>query len=219
MRYGRGQVWYCLLYDGSWCKDMEDVLNIAQGHKLCTKGLCSVMGIGHNRFQSIRHASIKGVIPRHKAVGKKSNHAIKTDDPRMIHFKNHFEYLHKLAEDRAVKVIKTMVDGERGRTNRMDTEGNVYLPIHMGYRNCYYRYMESLGYKVTVGPNGTLTLDEEDAANANGEPDFVPFSTYWTKWKTLYPHMKVSHPAEDICSYCYTFSNKHRILSSQQSAM
>jgi hypothetical protein len=42
--------------------------------------------------------------------------------------------------------------------------------------------MESLGYKVTVGPNGTLMLDEEDAANANGEPDFVPFSTYWTKW-------------------------------------
>jgi hypothetical protein len=181
---------------------MEDVLNIAQGHKLCTKGLCSVMGIGHNRFQSIWHASIKGIISPHKAVEKKSNHAIKTDDRCMIHLKNHFKYLHKLAEDRAVKVMKTVVDGERGCTNHMDTEGNVYLPIHMGYRNCYYRYiMELLGYKITVGPNGSLTVDEEDAANANGEPDFVPFSTYWTKWKTLYPHMKVSRPAEDICSY------------------
>ncbi len=219
MRYGRRQVWYCLPYDGSWCKDMEDVLNIAQDHKLCTKGLCLVMGIGHNRFQSIRHTSIKGVIPRHKAVGEKSNHSIKTNDPRMIHLKNHFEYLHKLAEDRAVKVMKTVVDGERGRTNCMDTEGKVYLPIHMGYRNCYYHYMELLGYKITVGPNGSLTLDKEDASNANGKPDFVPFSTYWTKWKTLYPCMKVSCPAEDICSYCYTFSNKHQILSSQQSAM
>jgi hypothetical protein len=71
MRYGCRQVWYCLPYDGSWCKDMEDVLNIAQGHKLCMKGLCLVMGIGHNRFQSIQHASIKGVIPCHKAVGGK----------------------------------------------------------------------------------------------------------------------------------------------------
>jgi hypothetical protein len=115
--------------------------------------------------------------------------------------------------------MKTVVDGERGGTNCMDTEGNVYLQIHMGYRNCYYRYMELLGYKITVGPKGSLTLDEEDAANANGKPDFVPFSTYWTKWKTLYPHMKVSHPAEDICSYCYTFSNKRRIISSRQSAM
>jgi hypothetical protein len=72
MRYGRRQVWYCLPYDGSWCEDMQDVLNIAQGHKLCKKGLCLVMGIGHDRFQSIRHASIKGVIPHHKAVGKKA---------------------------------------------------------------------------------------------------------------------------------------------------
>jgi hypothetical protein len=96
-----------------------------------------------------------------------------------------------------------------GCANCMDTEGNVYLPIHMDYRNCYYRYMELLRYKVTVGLNGSLTVDEEDAANGNGEQDFVPFSTHWSKWKTLYPHMKVSCPAEDICSYCYTFANKH----------
>jgi hypothetical protein len=32
----------------------------------------------------------------------------------MIHLKNHFKYLHKLAEDRAVKVIQTVVDGEGG---------------------------------------------------------------------------------------------------------
>jgi hypothetical protein len=101
----------------------------------------------------------------------------------------------------------------------MDTEGNVYLPIYMGYRNCYYCYIELHGYKVTVGPNRSLIVDKEDAANANGEQDFVLFSTYWSKWKTLYPHMKVSRPAGDICSYCYTFANKHQILSSQQSAM
>ncbi len=66
----------------------------------------------------------------------------------MIHLMNHFKYLHKLVEDRAVKVIKTMVDGEGGCTNCMDTKGNIYLPIQMGYRNCYYCYMELLGYKV-----------------------------------------------------------------------
>jgi hypothetical protein len=77
----------------------------------------------------------------------------------MIYLKNHFEYLHKLVEDRAVKAIKTVVDREGGSSNCMDTKGNVYLPIHMGYRNCYYRYMELLGYKVTVGPNGSLTMD------------------------------------------------------------
>ncbi len=46
---------------------------------------------------------------------KKGNHAIKNNDHRIIHLKNHFKYLHKLAEDRAVKVIKTVVDGEGAR--------------------------------------------------------------------------------------------------------
>ena len=142
----------------------------------------------------------------------------------MTHLKNHFEYLHQLAEDRAVKVRKTVVDGEEGRVNRMDTEGNIYLPIHMGYRNCYYRYMESLGYKVAVVLNGALTVEDATTMNKNDEEqqqDYVKFRVYWSKWKTLYPHMKVSHPAEDICGYCYTFANRHQILSSSnhQSAM
>ena len=105
----------------------------------------------------------------------------------------------------------------------MDTEGNVYLPIYMGYRNCYYRYMELLGYTVTVCPNGTLTVVEEDpTTNTNDEElrrDNVNLRMYLRQWKTLYPHMKVSPSAEDICGYCYTFANRHRILSSHQSRM
>jgi len=85
------------------------------------------------------------------------------------------------------------------------TPKGTYLPTHMGYRYCYYRYMESLGYTVTVCPNGTLTVVEEDPmtnTNDEEEHDYVTFPTYWSKWKTLYPHMKVSRPAEDICNYC-----------------
>ena len=123
-----------------------------------------------------------------------------------------------------VKVIKTVVAGEGGRANRMDTEGNVYLPIHMGYRICYYRYMdmESLGYTVTVCLNRTLTVVEEDpTTNTNDEEqrDYLNLQMYWTKWKMLYPRMKVSCPAEDICGNCFTFANRHRILSSRQSGM
>jgi hypothetical protein len=125
----------------------------------------------------------------------------------MIHLRNHFDYLHKLGEVKAVKVIATFVDGARGLANPPDTDGNTYLPISMEYRNCYYRYMESLGYKVTVGPNGTLK-----AEGAGGTEDAVALSTYYKKWKTDYPSLKVSRPAEDICYYCYTFANKHKIL-------
>ena len=64
-------------------------------------------------------------------------------------------------------------------------------------------------------------VEEDPTTNTNDEEqrDYVTFPTYWSKWKTLYPHMKVSRPAEDICGYCYTFATRHRILSSRQSGM
>jgi hypothetical protein len=68
--------------------------------------------------------------------------------------------------------------------------------------------MESLGYKVTVGPNETLKAEGADRTE-----DAVALSTYYTKWKTNYPSLKVSLPAEEICYYCYTFANKHMMLS------
>ena len=122
---------------------------------------------------------------------------IKDDDPCMIHLRNHFDYLHQLREVRATRVIATVVDGERGLANSEDTNGNTYLPISMGFHNWYYRYMESHEYKVTVGPNETLTAECADRIKES----CVAFSTYYTKWKMDYPSLKVSRPDEDIRYY------------------
>ncbi len=52
------------------------------------------------------------------------------------------------------------------------------------------------------------------AEGVEGTKDtFVSLSTYCLKWKTNHPSLKVSWPAEDISYYCYTFANKHKILS------
>jgi hypothetical protein len=172
--------------------------------------MCSLLGIGDFQYRSIRDAASCGVMPRHKGAGNKSYVAIKDDDPCMIHLRNHFNYLYKLGKVRATKMIVKVVDGACGPANREDTDRNIYWPISMGYCNCYYCYMESLGYKVKVGPNGTLT-----AEGVEGTKDtFVSLSTYYLKWKTNHPSLKVSWPAEDICYNCYNFANKHNILSS-----
>ena len=116
-----------------------------------------------------------------------------------------------MARSEPPKVIATVVDGACGHASREDTDGNIYLPISMGYCNCYYRSIESLGFKVAVDPNGTLT-----AEGAEGTEDtFVALLTYYLKRNTDHPCLKVSQPAEDICYYCYTFAfaNKHTILS------
>ena len=45
--------------------------------------------------------------------------------------------------------------------------------------------------------------------------DFVAFPTYYFKWKTSFPKLKVSKPVKDICAYCYVFTNHHKYLANR----
>ncbi len=42
---------------------------------------------------------------------------------------------------------------------------------------------------------------------------FVSLRTYFDFWKREYPHLKISRPVEDICPYCFAFSNRHIYLA------
>ena len=72
--------------------------------------------------------------------------------------------------------------------------------------------MAGLGYKVSSRPNGGVIVE-----GINGKPidrtEFVSFVTYFRKWKSEYPQLKVSRPVEDICQYCFVFANRHRYLA------
>ena len=122
-----------------------------------------------------------------------------------------------LGKVRATRVVSTLVDGEIGQANRNDTVDMIYLLISMGYRSCYKRYMASLGHDVRCKANGSIIVDGTE----EGKPidhGFVSFSTYYYKWKASYPQLKVSRPAEDICQYCFAFSNRHRHLANHSAA-
>ncbi len=59
----------------------------------------------------------------------------------------HFEYLMELADEvRATRVVTTFVEGVEARVNRDNDDDERYLPMSMGYRNSYKRYLASLGY-------------------------------------------------------------------------
>ena len=147
-----------------------------------------------------------------KNHGKRSHAAMKENDPRSEPLKHHLEYLLNLGEVRATRVVATLVDGVRGQTNREDTVEMVYLPISMGYRNCYKRYMSSLGFEVRCKPNGAVYVKGVN----EGKPvdhGFVSLSKYYNMWKRDYPQLKVVRPSEDICQYCFVFANRHRYLA------
>ncbi len=74
----------------------------------------------------------------------------------------HFEYLMELGDKvRATRVVTTLVEGMQARVNRDDDDGARYLPMSMGYRKCYKRYMGSLGYtNVRTTASGAFILGE-----------------------------------------------------------
>ncbi len=71
----------------------------------------------------------------------------------------------------------------------------VYLPISMGYRNFYWRYMALLGYKVTCKPNGSIVVEGERGKEIDSNK-FVLFACFYSKWKKDSPQLKGSRPME-----------------------
>ena len=112
--------------------------------------------------------------------------------------------------------MATIVDGTLGHAIHDNDDEAIYLPMSMGYRNCYKRYMASLGYSVRSTATSLLIVErnkgerEDEPVNAN---EFVSFPTYYYKWKHSFSKLKVSKQVEDICLYCYAFSNRHRFLA------
>ena len=129
--------------------------------------------------------------------GKCSHAAMKKNNPRSESLKHHLEYVLNLGDVRATRVVVTLVDGIRGLTNREDTIEMVYLPISMGYRNCYKRYMALLGFEVRCKPNGAVYVEGINKGSKPAEHGFVSLSKYYNMWKRDYPQLKVVWPAED----------------------
>ena len=199
-------------FDGNVIENNVDAVDDIQAHFLCSKGLQIMLNISKKRWARLRRVSTSSsILPADGRRGN-GNAQMKADDPRLPALIHNLEYMLNLGEVRATRVVSTLVDGEIGQANRNDTVDMIHLPISMGYWSCYKRYMASLGHDVRCKANGSIIVD----GTKEGKPidhGFVSFSTYYYKWKASYPQLKVSRPAEDICQYCFAFSNRHRHLA------
>jgi hypothetical protein len=133
------------------------------------------------RYQSIRMAStFTAVLPTHKTMGKLPPHAIKLNAHKYKPLMRRFEYLLNLGEVRATQADGTLVNGMLGHANCNNGQDTMYLPISMGYRACYKRYMASLGYNVQTTAMGKYIVEGDNGKEVNfGE--YVTFPTYLFK--------------------------------------
>ena len=122
------------------------------------------------------------------------------NDPRFKALKEHFDIMMHLGKVQATRVVAMLVDGVADLANCHDTADMVYLPISMGYRNCYKHYMAGNSYKVRSNPNGAIIVKAEAEVEGSEGKDFVSIATYFNFWKREYPHPKICRPAKDIHS-------------------
>ncbi len=91
----------------------------------------------------------------------------------------HLEYLMELGDKvRATQVVTTLVEGMEARVNRGNDDNERFLPMSMGNRNSYTRYLASLGYtNVRSTASGAFILGEREDGEAVDSGDFVSFPT------------------------------------------
>ena len=187
---------------------------------LCKRGLVILLNFGERRYVTIRSAAMSSsVLPDHKSIGTKNYNAVEKNERKYQPLLRHFEYLMNLGEVRATRVVATLVDGMGDHANRDRNIDVTYLPISMGYRSCYKRYMKSLGYDVRTTPLGGYVVTAEDEGMEVDPGAYVTFPTYLNLWKRDFKNLKVSRPAEDICKDCYMFANRHRHLAHHSTTM
>jgi hypothetical protein len=139
-------------------------------------------------------------MPAHKSTGMMNYKSIVINEHKLEPLQRHFEYLLNLGEVQAMKVVSILVDGMQGRVNCNDASNVTYLPISMGYRSCYKRYMKVLGYNVRSTGTGKFVVEGEDGKEVNSG-EFVSFPTYFYMWKHDFPNLKVRRPVEETSAH------------------
>ncbi len=153
------------------------------------------------------------MFPDHKSIGNKNYNNVKKNDRKYPPLLHHFEYLKNLGEVQATRVVATLVDGMGGHANCDNNIDVTCLPISMGYRSCYKRYMMALGYDVRTTAMGGFVVTADVKGKEVDPGAYVTFPAYLNLWKRDFKNLKVSRPAEDICKDCYVFANCHRHLA------
>jgi len=130
-----------------------------------------------------------GVMPMHKVTGKMNHNSLSNNDRKMGPLMRHLEYLVELGDKvRATQFVTILVEGKQARVNSDNDDDERYLPMSMGYRNCYNRYLASLGYtNVRSTASGAFILGEREDGEAVDSGDFVTFPTHYYKWKRSFP--------------------------------
>jgi hypothetical protein len=181
--------------------------------QICKHALCKLLCIGYQKWKNIVKMAKEKRIPVHglklKSIGNKRNLEM---EGILFSF---FAYLEGLATPRATLVIRDYVRGEKfvNTTLKFDDDELMELPPNLSKRSLYARLVEERGWKFIYSSNSKVI---EKTCLDGKEQDVPSWSAFTNFWKKNYPKLVIAKPREDICGDCWTFANRHKLLSKRK---
>jgi hypothetical protein len=175
--------------------------------KICRDALMDILGLGKMFWETcVRHVRCN-TVPEYKlAKGSEttSNRKHQWDELYFDSLVVHFEELRKEAGPIATRFVRERT-GET--TTRDNNEVAEYLAPDFSKRQCYYKYCQTRGARVTSNNKGSFIVEDIEGVPRLPIPSWTSYRSFWAK---EYPNLRVSRPVEDICSSCYIFHHKFR---------
>ena len=206
----QNNICFLIPYDSNRNAEVQEALH---EEKVCVSALLNICCFGRRPWKLIRQAALCGVMaPKHGNTGK-HNRKRGAENPMIRRLHDHFKELLGWSEVQATRLVREVT----GQVMERDSsDGNRYLPTAMTKRHCHRRYCADNGATATTDAKGWTSVSE-DPNSSNTYQECVAWSVYWSFWGDEYPYLKVNRPSEDICGYCFRFSNRHKYRTNPSS--
>lgn len=172
-------------------------------HRVCKNAIAKLVGRGKTAWASIGKVGKE----KHGLAGRKANNKMKPEvEDKLNEF---FFRLSQLGAPRATKLVTGLsADRLTVRTELKDADADIVeLPACYRKRSLYRSFLQENDWEVSFDNKSRMT---KEGTVPISWPSFVSF------WRTNYPKIVISRPAEDICDECVIYANQHKYLQSKQ---
>jgi hypothetical protein len=178
---------------------------------VCANAMARMIGFSRRAWGTVKEAYLQKAIPMHGLIGKAGNKKNQSYEDLMVEF---FERTKTLAEPRATKIIRHLVD-DQIQVDFRDDDDKLDLPVYMTKRGMYKKLLAECHWEYSY--NSKCNIIEKKRINADATPSVPSWPLFLAFWKKHYPDLVIQSSSENICGDCHVFANAYKTLASKKS--
>jgi hypothetical protein len=182
-----------------------------QSFLICKDALCTLLGMGHEKWSNCLKLARLNLPPTHGLKGKSSNRRNIEMETVLATF---FDKQLEMALPRATMIVRDFVRGEVQLELRDEDVELRELPSHFTKKGMFNQMVRELGWKYNYDKKGRIIerLAIEGMEQEEKVPSWFMFFNYWKKY---YPKLVVAAAREDVYNQCFVYANQHKYFANR----